>query len=78
MQFEMMEGMAEFAITIQSLVKDGWEFKMEYGERRLGINHRLIATKGEKEIVCSSVGELEDLSNVIYREWEEQQEWYKK
>ena len=78
MQFEMMEVMAEFAITIQSLVKEGWEFKMEYGERRLSINHRLVLKKGEKEIVCSSVEDLERLGDVIYREWEEQQEWYKK
>lgn len=78
MEFEMLRAMAEFAINIQSLVKDGWEFRLEIGERRLNINDRLIAKKGDKEITCYNMADLEDLGNVIYREWEEQQEWYKK
>lgn len=78
MQYELVESMCEFAVTIQNLVKDGWELTMEYGERRLGVSCRLILKKGDKEITASGINELEDLKNVGYREWEEKQDWYKK
>lgn len=59
MLHEMMESMFEFALTIQTFVKDGWEFKMDYGERRLGINPQLIAKKDDKEIRCYNMNDLE-------------------
>ncbi len=78
MEFELLRGMFEFALTVQSLVKNGWEFKLEFGERRLGVSDQLIAKKGDKEITCYSVGDIEAMTQIAYREWEEQQPWFKK
>lgn len=82
MEFELLRGMFVFATTIQSVVKSGWELKHEYGERGL-ISDRIIAKKGDEEITCYSVGDLESLTQ-DYREWcrarygEKQQPWYKR
>jgi len=78
MQYELVESMCEFALTIQGLVKSGWEIKMEYGERKFDLNCRLILKKDDKEITASTIDELEGLSQVGYKEWEEKQEWYTK
>lgn len=48
MEDAINETMFEFALSVQSLVKKGWEFKeIDYGERRLGIGPRMTVQRGE-------------------------------
>jgi hypothetical protein len=47
------EGMLEFAMTVQSFVKEGWEFKdISYGERRLGTRSSVVMEKDGKKYRC--------------------------
>jgi hypothetical protein len=54
--------MFEFALSVQSLVKKGWEFKeIDYGERRLGIGPRITVQRGEVVETIYSYHEVERL-----------------
>lgn len=54
------QAMFEFAMTVQCLVKLGYEFvEVKDGERRLGIPPSLILRKDGEEIKCYNPDELD-------------------
>jgi hypothetical protein len=60
MEDAINETMFEFAKTVQSLVKKGWEFKeIDYGERRLGIGPRITVQRGDVVETIYSYHEVE-------------------
>jgi len=62
MEDAINETMFEFALSVQSLIKQGWEFKeIDYGERRLGIGPRITVKRGEVVETISSYHEVERL-----------------
>ena len=65
MQDAINEAMFEFALTVQSLIKRGWEFKeIDYGERRLGIGPRITIKRGE---VAETIHDPYDLERLLER-----------
>ncbi len=66
MEDAINETMFEFALTVQTLVKQGWEFKeIYYGERRLGIGPRITVKRGE---VAEAIYSYHELGNLIERD----------
>jgi hypothetical protein len=62
MEDAINEAMFELALTVQSLIKKGWEFKeIDYGERRLGIGPRITVKRGEVAETIYSYYEVERL-----------------
>lgn len=56
------ESIFELTLTVQSLVKQGWEFvEVQYGERRLGIGPNLVLRRGDITKIIYDHGELANL-----------------
>ena len=62
MEDAINETMFEFARSVQSLIKKGWEFKeIDYGERRLGIEPRMTVVRGDVVETIYSYHDVERL-----------------
>ena len=66
MNFDIWRGMIEFASDIQQLNKDGWTFKHQYGEQRLGINDSIVFTKGDRMVTVYDESDLYRLLESIH------------
>ena len=76
MSNEFFHGMAQFAITVQSLVERGWKFSYEEGERKFELGN-FTAVKGGKVEKTYESGCIESfldglLSTELEQEWKNQ------
>ena len=72
------ETFLEFALTVQSAIKRGWELgEIEYGERRLGVSSRLTIRRGDQ---TENIWSPDDLASLIEKEVreEEDRKWKEK
>lgn len=61
MTHALAESTCEYAMSLQSAIRAGWSFDMEYGEERLGFSSRLIATRGDVVVTLRDPWDLSEL-----------------